>query len=533
VTLPRAEVREVRSVWTLEHHERVLADPRTRRLLANSILFAAGAALVALLLGLPCAWLFHRTEFPGRRFLFPLALAPAVLPPFVLALGAAKPIGSFLAWATGLTGQAVQAVNGSVVLGCALAPVVTLLVGRALAAVAAGPWEAALLLGGPRAAFARVVWPACRPALAGALVLVFALALSDFAVPDILSFVLPPGGEGFPVFAKEVQIQWANEGNHARAVATGTPLLLATGLLLLLALRLLSASPSAAGNTRGARPRVVLRARGRLAASAFLLPALGLSLVVPLGGILSFALGAGETAASGSAGTPAASAGGRLFDFAGALERTAGVGEDWWRWIRIAGGTAILTAFVAVALARWAVRGGRAARVTVLSVAGLSLATPGVVLGLGTLLLWIDWGGTRLAGGTALAVLADTARFLPYALLAAWLAIREVPRAQEEAAAVLGAGPAERAARIWLPLSARGIAAGALLAFLLALRELDAIVLLESQVFPIRLYDKIHYSRLADEANLTLLYLGHLLLPALALALLLGRSRRPESPGGR
>jgi iron(III) transport system permease protein len=181
----------------------------------------------------------------------------------------------------------------------------------------------------------------------------------------------------------------------------------------------------------------------------------------------------------------------------------------------------LVTTFLAVVLARWAVRGGRAAQAVVLGIAGLSLATPGLVLSVGHLA-----GNWARLDGAVLAVLSLAGRFLPYGLLAAWLALREVPRGQEEAAAVLGAGAAERATRVWLPLAGRGILAGALLVFLLALREIDAVVLIEPQIFPLRLYDKVHYSRLADEANLTILYLGHLLVPAVLVALVARRSRQ-------
>ena len=79
---------------------------------------------------------------------------------------------------------------------------------------------------------------------------------------------------------------------------------------------------------------------------------------------------------------------------------------------------------------------------------------------------------------------------------------------------------------MWLPLARRGIVAAGLIVFLLALRELDAVVMLDTRIFPLRIYDKIHYSMLADEANLALLYLLWILAPALLLTLLLSR-RRP------
>ena len=92
---------------------------------------------------------------------------------------------------------------------------------------------------------------------------------------------------------------------------------------------------------------------------------------------------------------------------------------------------------------------------------------------------------------------------------------------------MLGAGAGTRAWRILLPMTWVGVLSGGLVVFVLALRELDAVMLVDARVLPMRLYDKIHFNRMADEANLLFLCLGYLLVPALVCALLVGlRSRR-------
>ena len=64
---------------------------------------------------------------------------------------------------------------------------------------------------------------------------------------------------------------------------------------------------------------------------------------------------------------------------------------------------------------------------------------------------------------------------------------------------------------------------------MLALRELDAVVLIDLRILPIRLYDKIHFSRMADEANLLFLCQAYLLGPALLAALIVAIRRRFRS----
>ena len=70
-------------------------------------------------------------------------------------------------------------------------------------------------------------------------------------------------------------------------------------------------------------------------------------------------------------------------------------------------------------------------------------------------------------------------------------------------------------------------AGGGLVVLVLSLRELDAIMLIDGRVLPMRLYDKIHFNRMGDEANLLFLCLGYLLVPALLCAALVAfRNRR-------
>ena len=61
---------------------------------------------------------------------------------------------------------------------------------------------------------------------------------------------------------------------------------------------------------------------------------------------------------------------------------------------------------------------------------------------------------------------------------------------------------------------------------MLALRELDAVILVDARILPMRLYDKIHFNRMADEANLLFLCLTYLLVPALLYAVVLMLRRR-------
>ena len=153
------DVAAVRTVYSLDHYRRVFTDDRTLGLVRNSALIGFFGALLALLLGVPVAWILARAAGPrlpfswpaglrawlpsGRTVLFLLCLAPAILPPFFIALGGARTMQGWLIAAFGVQGGTLQILNSIAVFGCTLFPLYVLLVAPALAAVPAGPWEAA------------------------------------------------------------------------------------------------------------------------------------------------------------------------------------------------------------------------------------------------------------------------------------------------------------------------------------------------------------------------------------------------------
>jgi iron(III) transport system permease protein len=510
--------------WSLDHYRAVWASPRTPKLLWNSSKIAAGATLLALALGLPAAFVHARTRLAGRRLLTILFATPLLLPSFFVAMALASnakmplSIGSVLA-GLGLSGATLQVATAIACFGVLLYPIVALVVGRAMAAVPAGLVESARLLGGPAAARRRVVVPTLLPSVLAAAVLVFVLALADFAVPDLLGVFLPPEAVPVNVFATEVFLQWTKNGNVGRAVATGAPFMAVTVVAVFLAVALAGRGPAGfLGGSHRVRPRVSLSPAGTAVAWTFVLLLVGVSVVLPVAAVTSWG-----------------------FSFAGVpvtLRATPSLGEDTARWLRIGLATAALATATALPVARFAARGGRIARAVAIALGALPLAAPGMVLSAGTLLLWSDvpWMGEGILRPT----LCLAGRFFPYALLACWLAVREVEPGLEESARLLGAGPGVRARRVWGPLSRRGVLAGFLLVLVLALRELDALVLLEPAVLPVRIYDKVHFGRTGQVADLSMLLLGIVVIPAVLALLLLARSPRtgplgdePSGPGLR
>jgi thiamine transport system permease protein len=152
-----------------------------------TLLQALLTCLLALLVGVPVAWVLARREFPGRALVLRLLMLPFVVPTLVaalgvLALGAARLVAGW--W--GLHGQDTPwlLLYGNLFFNLCL--VVRAAV-EALGRVSAARVAAARTLGAtPWRAFWRIEWPAILPWLASALCLVFLYAFSGFGLALVL-----------------------------------------------------------------------------------------------------------------------------------------------------------------------------------------------------------------------------------------------------------------------------------------------------------------------------------------------------------
>lgn len=164
----------------------VLAAPRTWRIVGQTVTQAVVATVVALLLGLPGAYLLYRTRFPGRRLLRALVTIPFVLPAVVVGvafrslLDPAGPLG-FLGWNAGFLALVASLVffNYSVVVRT---------VGVLWARLDSRIVQAARSLGAsPARAWWTVTLPALAPAIASAAALTFLFCAAAFGVVLILA----------------------------------------------------------------------------------------------------------------------------------------------------------------------------------------------------------------------------------------------------------------------------------------------------------------------------------------------------------
>ena len=193
-----------------------------------SFLQAAITCVLALLLGLPVAWVLARREFPGRSLVQRLLMLPFVVPTLVAAMGVLALWGP-----RGWFGEPMAAAGWSLeetpwlLLYGNLFFNLCLVVragADALEQVSAPRVAAARTLGAtPWRAFWRVEWPTIAPWLSSALCLVFLYCFSGFGLALIL------GGQRFATVEVEIYSLVAHELELGQAGVLAVWMLMLTG----------------------------------------------------------------------------------------------------------------------------------------------------------------------------------------------------------------------------------------------------------------------------------------------------------------
>lgn len=512
--------------WTAAHLREFASRPDEWLALWRSLWISLASVGLAAAIGVPLAFLFERTDFPGRRFLAAVVALPVALPPLVGVIAFL-----FLYGESGFVSRAVQSLLGLEAPPWRLAGPGAILLVHAysmyvyfylftragLARLDAALLEAAASLGaGKMRTLFRVTLPLLRPALAGAALLTFMTSLASFSAPYLF-------GGSFRVMTTQIVASKLNGETALSQVET--VMLAGLALLALGGMRWIDRSGLAATGVRGVAParrrlesswaRITAGTLGWLLAAFLLLPHAVLLLVSfvppftwtfePFPPVLALGNWAGlaqteklrpvvnslwmaavSTVAAVALGLAAA----RM-----AVSRPVDGGEPRRPWL-----SSLLEGLIAVP---WAVPG---------TVFAIALATT-----FGVSQPWI--GRFVLIGTPLILPLAYLVRSLPLTGRGSIAGLRSLDPALEEAAASLGAGRWRRLGRVVFPLLRPAIAAGAGLAFITALGDfVVSIVLYTFETRPISI--EILSSLRLQDLGMAAVY-GVLLMTASAAAFLL------------
>ncbi len=466
------------------------------RPLGNTLIIGVLTAAGTLAIGGFMAWLVVLTNVPGRKWIGVLAAMPYVIPSFAAAFSwgvvfrnervggsvgwlhaAGLEVPDWLAW--GLTPT-------TIVLVLHYSSLVFMLVAAALASVHADMIEAATMTGASRLrVLSGIVLPVVTPAIISSLSLVFAGAVSNFAAPALM---------GLPVGTHTLSTRlfgMISTGNLERGYVLAIILIAMSAIALWYANRAVAGRRSYATVTgKGGRTKV-------FDLGAWRWPLFGLAMLIGLVSTVAPMLvlitsSLTQEVGSFSAGFTthfwvgasdpgiAQGIGGVLRDpqIVKAIMVTLALGSSVALVSMVIG---LLTAYVTTRqksnpLAAW-----------LGTLAFMPAMVPGIAFGAGFIALFGQaWGPIPALYGTfALLVIAGAAYTLPFSVQSARSSLSQVAGDIEDAATLAGASLPRRLWSIYLPLSARGLLAGAVLVVVKMIRDLSLVVLLFTPSLPI------------------------------------------------
>ena len=466
--------------FTLQNYADFFSLEQTSYLegLFNSIWISIGSVVLSALIGVPLALIFSTYDFPGRSVFASLATLPIVLPPLVGVISFL-----FLYSESGIAPRLIQAAFGLDEVPFALNGVWAILLvhgytmyvffylftSAALKGIDPSVDEAALNLGASQwFRFRTVTLPLLTPALGGAALLVFMTSMNSFSAPFIF-------GGGFRVLSLGIYNAKLN-GDMPMAV-TQTVVLSGFSIGFLLWMRYYEGKRQYAMSVKGvaARRREVQRpwlrfligGVGILLVTILLLPHLTILL-------LSFVKDGTWTH--------------QILPTVYTTENYGRLFEDSTVWEPIRNSinmSLIATVFdltIGVGAAYLVVKGKFRGRRLLDALVMIPWALPGTVVAINLIVAFSQPTpfsfGQALVGTYWLLPLAYFVRHLPIIFRASSAAFEQLDDSLEEAARNLGAGWFYTFRRVTLPLIGPGVLAGALLAFVTALGEFVASILL-------------------------------------------------------
>ena len=477
--------------WSLANFEAVLGSRRFLVTSANSLVFAAGSAVVALGIGWTTAWIVERTNTPLK----PLAYLTAIISlgtPYILyvtawllLLGKAGPINQLYRTLTGTSDVLINVYSmpGMIMVeGFLWSPLAFLLVGATLRNANPELEEAARVSGaGTWMTIRRVTLRLSLPSILALAMLVFIRAIEAFEVPALVGL---PGR--ISVLTTDIYGNMVAQAPPDIGGASALSVLMLALVLVLLAIygRLSRHAERFATITgKGFRPRPFDLGRLRYLAAGILVLNFLLLLAVPIAMLAWVSLLPFYQPISTAALALVTLDNYRTVfspDHVGLIANTLLV--------------AVATATLAVALtflAAWLTVRRAPGGWVVERLATIPLVFPGLILGIAVMQLFLHLP-IPLYGTLGILIWAFVINYLPYGMRYSAAGMLQIHRELEESAEMCGASPLMRLRRIVAPLLAPALLAGWLFIFLMAARVLSLAILLSgprSQTMAVTLFD--------------------------------------------
>jgi len=185
------------AIYTLANYRELLTDPFVLQVIKNTLVFAVSSTLVALVIGLPIAWLVERTTLSGKTLVYTLMTLGLLIPGIYTAMGwtliAHPRIGILNRWLVDLFALETGPINIATpigmgfVQGLSLASLAFILTAQMFRAMNPSLEEAAKVHGmGFGGIFRRITLPLAMPGILAAVIYIVTIGLATFDIPAIL-----------------------------------------------------------------------------------------------------------------------------------------------------------------------------------------------------------------------------------------------------------------------------------------------------------------------------------------------------------
>ena len=478
---------------TAYYIQRVFASPVSSIIfyepLRNTVLIALASIAIALVIGVPAAWLLARSDLPARRWFATALVVPYMLPSWTFSLAwltifKNRSVAGQRGWLEGLgvappDWLAYGPIPITIIFGLHFVPFVILLVTNAIRNVPAELEDSARMLGARAGTRGwRITLPLLRPAILSATILMFAKAIGEFGVAYVLGLPVD-----FPVLATTLyQAISTQQSGVAGVIAV---VLVALGAISLwIDVRFLrEAGRFATVSGKSGAARIGRLGRARVPALAAVSCLFAVSVIAPLGTlVLSTVMRVpGRFSLDNFTldfwiGTDLPTVG-----FRSGVLLSAETWSAAWNTVWMVGVAAICSGALGMIVGYVVVRAPVRRIGTVLrAITFTPYLVPGMAFAVAYLALFAVPRGPipALYGTAAILVLIMIADEMPFASRAGVSAMMQLGSDGEEAAQLLGARWRQRMRRVVMPLQRSALASATLLPFISGVQGLSLVIVL-------------------------------------------------------
>jgi iron(III) transport system permease protein len=479
------------STWTLANYHKQLWNSAFWKMVSTSLQYSIYVAILSTVVGFALAYLSARTNIPAKPLILLMTLTPLIVPgilttaSWIQLLGYnAGPVNNLLD-AVGLPRFNVLSLHGMVFLQTLHEIPLAFLMGfAACSSMDRSLEEAAAASGAPARRILRsIILPLLRPAVYGALLLVFVTTVSGFEVP------LLAGAPGrIEVFTSRIYDAMARLPTDYGAVGVVGMFVLLIVVLGLLVVRKLG-NVGLTGIVSGKSYKSTLIDLGKWRWFALG----GVMLYSLIGTILPVAMLVWTSLLPGYRSPSLSAVGDFSLDNYHKVFSVSGLSKSIVNSLIVASVAALIVVFISLIVGYLVVRTRLKGRWLLESMATFPLAVPGVIMGVSILYWYLVFPlPFKMYGTYTILVVALVTLGLPYGLRYIAPALGQISVELEEAGAASGANLARVMVRIVLPLLRPALMTAFLFTFIVSFREISAAIFLYSfntQVVAVTVYD--------------------------------------------